>query len=251
MRLPMAVDNSPAYTRESIENCLALLGDKAMIDTWEMARRTTQEEYIQSLRVIDSYVQAGKIGGVTLSEVNAKTIRQAVKVVKVVGVEVELSLFYTEPLRNGICAACAEFGIPVFAYSPLGSGFLTGKVKKPEDMYTYFQQLPRFQAAHFDANFKLVEKVTEWAAKKGCTPAQFSINWLVALSHRPGMPKIIPIPGAASLERVKENIYEVKLTDEDMDEVDTFLGEFNVSGERLPEMAVQWLDSNDTTEVTA
>lgn len=187
----MAVDNSPAYTRESIENCLALLGDKAMIDTWEMARRTTQEEYIQSLRVIDSYVQAGKIGGVTLSEVNAKTIRQAVKVVKVVGVEVELSLFYTEPLRNGICAACAEFGIPVFAYSPLGvsapvsylqgccwltslqSGFLTGKVKKPEDMYTYFQQLPRFQAAHFDANFKLVEKVTEWAAKKGCTPAQY------------------------------------------------------------------------------
>lgn len=80
---------------------------------------------------------------------------------------------------------------------------------------------------------------------------RFSINWLVALSHRPGMPKIIPIPGAASLERVKENIYEVKLTDEDMDEVDTFLGEFNVSGERLPEMAVQWLDSNDTTEVTA
>ncbi|KAI0114129.1 NADP-dependent oxidoreductase domain-containing protein [Nemania sp. FL0031] len=251
MRLPMAVDNSPEYTRESIENCLRLIGDKGKIDMWEMARRTTQAEYIQSLRVIDSYVKQGKIGGVTLSEVNANTIRQAAKVVKVVGVEIELSLFYTDPLRNGICAACAELDIPIFAYSPLGRGFLTGKVQKPEDLYALFRQIPRFQAEHFEANFKLVEKVKEWAAKKGCTPAQFSINWLVALSSRPGMPKIIPIPGAASLERIEENIHEVKMTDEDMDEVDKFLKEFDVSGDRFFPAAAQMCDSNDTDEVTA
>ncbi|KAI1357040.1 NADP-dependent oxidoreductase domain-containing protein [Xylaria sp. FL0043] len=251
MRFPRAVDNSPEYTRESIENCLKLIGDKGKIDTWEMARRTTQAEYIQSLRVIDSYVKQGKIGGVTLSEVNANSIRQAAKVVKVVGVEIELSLFHTDPIHNGICQACAELDIPIFAYSPLGRGFLTGKVQKPEDMYELFRAVPRLQAEHFDANFKLVEKVKEWAAKKGCTPAQFSINWLVALSMRPGMPKIIPIPGAASLDRIKENIHEVKLTDEDMDEVDAFLKEFNVSGDRMPEAFAKWLDTNDTTEVTA
>ncbi|KAI1122311.1 NADP-dependent oxidoreductase domain-containing protein [Nemania abortiva] len=249
MRLPLAVDNSPEYTRESIENCLRLIGDKGKIDMWEMARRVTQDEYIQSLRVIDSYVKQGKIGGVTLSEANANTIRQAAKVVKVVGVEIELSLFHTDPLHNGICEACAELDIPIFAYSPLGRGFLTGKVQKPEDLYALFRQMPRFQAGNFDANFKLVEKVREWAAKKGCTPAQFSINWLVALSNRPGMPKIIPIPGAASLDRIQENIHEVKLTDEDMDEVDAFLKEFDITGERFPQIHAQWLDSNDTTEV--
>ncbi|KAI0450705.1 NADP-dependent oxidoreductase domain-containing protein [Xylaria acuta] len=251
MHLPMSVDNSPEYTRESIENCLKLIGDKGKIDMWEMARRTTQEDYIKSLRVIDEYVKQGKIGGVTLSEVNAKSIRQAAKVVKVAGVEIELSLFHTDPLHNGISAACAELDIPIFAYSPLGRGFLTGKVKKPEDLYSFFRQLPRFQGENFDANLKLVEKVKEWAAKKGCTPAQFSINWLVALSKRPGMPKIIPIPGAASLERIKENIHEVELTDKDMDEVDAFLKQFDVFGDRFNEIHAKWLDSNDTTEVTA
>ncbi|KAI8632546.1 NADP-dependent oxidoreductase domain-containing protein [Xylariaceae sp. FL1651] len=250
MRIPMNVDNSPEFTRESIENCLNLIGDKGKIDMWEMARRTTQDEYIQSLRVIDSFVKEGKIGGVTLSEVNANSIRQAAKVVKVVGVEIEMSLFHTDPLYNGICEACAELDVPIFAYSPLGRGFLTGKVQKPEDIYLLFRQMPRLQAENFNANLRLVEQVKVWAAKKGCTPAQFSINWLVALSRRPSMPKIIPIPGTANLERIKENSHEVELTDEDMNEVDAFLKKFNVSGARMPEVHSRWLDTNDTTEVT-
>lgn len=120
MHMPIFVDNSPEYTRQSIENCLKLIGDKGKIDMWEIARRDTQEDYVKSLRVIDEYVKQGKIGGVSLSEVNANSIRQATKVVKVVGVEIELSLFQTDPLHNGVCAACAEFDIPIFAYSPLG-----------------------------------------------------------------------------------------------------------------------------------
>ncbi|KAI0399654.1 NADP-dependent oxidoreductase domain-containing protein [Xylaria palmicola] len=251
MRLPMQIDNSPEYTRQSIENCLSLIGDKAKIDMWEMARRSTQAEYIQSLRVIDSYVRQGKIGGVTLSEVNANTIRQAAKVVKVVGVEIELSLFHSEALRDGTCAACAELGIPIFAYSPLGRGFLTGKVQKPEDLYPFYKIMPRFQGENFEANLKIVERVKEWAGKKGCTPAQFAINWLVALSSRPGMPKIIPIPGSSSLARIQENIHEVRLTDEEMDEVDAFVKEFNPWGDRFPQELARFLDSNDTTEVTA
>lgn len=82
---------------------------------FEMARRTTQTEYLDSLRLLDSFAKEGKIGGVALSEVNANTIRQAMKITKVAAVEVEISLWVTDALKNGVCAACAEFGIPIFA----------------------------------------------------------------------------------------------------------------------------------------
>ncbi|KAI1264155.1 NADP-dependent oxidoreductase domain-containing protein [Xylariaceae sp. FL1019] len=244
-------DNSPEYTRESIEHCLSQLGDKGKIDAWAMARRVTQEDYIKSLRVIDSFVKAGKIGGVALSEVNAKSIRQAAKIVKVVAVEVEMSLFNTDPLDDGIVEACSELDIPILAYSPLGRSFLTGAIQKPEDLYALFQRMPRFHPDNWEQNMKLVEALKGWATKRGCTPAQLSINWLAELSDRPSMPKILPIPGAASLARIKENIHEVKLSSADMTEIDRFLKQFTVQGERVPEFMRTWLDTNDTTEVTA
>lgn len=114
-RPPFTVDNSPEYTRESVENCISLLGGKARINLWEMGRRVTQREYLDSLRVLDGFVKEGKIDGVSLSEINANTIRQAVKVTKVAAVEVEVSLAQNDVLRNGIAEACAEFGIPIFA----------------------------------------------------------------------------------------------------------------------------------------
>ncbi|KAI0483204.1 NADP-dependent oxidoreductase domain-containing protein [Xylariaceae sp. FL0804] len=246
LHLPMglnSVDNSPAYTRESIENCLALLGPvKQPLDMWEIARRVTQDDYIESLKVIDGYVKAGKIGGVALTEVNAATVRQAAKLVKVAAVEVEISLFFTEPLTDGVCAACKELDIPIFAYSPLGRGFLTGKFKSVADLPKQYSMSPRFWPENFDTNLKLVEQVEKWAAAKNCTPAQFAINWVAALSRRPGMPKIIPIPGAGNLQRVKENIHEVPLTDADMDEVSAFLTKFIPSGDRWPEAFKVWED---------
>ncbi|CAJ2501075.1 Uu.00g039280.m01.CDS01 [Anthostomella pinea] len=241
---PMTVDNSPEYVRQSVQHCVDQLGGKAKIDMWEMCRRVSQGEYLESLRVIDGFVKEGTIGGVALTEVNANTIRQAAKIVKVAAVEVEISLFETEPLHNGICEACVELGIPIYAYSPLGRGFLTGKPFNP-----LFKMLPRLADDNIAANTKLVEAVKKWAAKKDCTPAQFAINWVATLSQRPGMPKIIPIPGAAHIDRVKENLREVELTDADMDEVDAFLVEFKPAGERLPAFFAQWLDTNESTEV--
>ncbi|KAI0160366.1 NADP-dependent oxidoreductase domain-containing protein [Xylariaceae sp. FL1272] len=244
-------DNSPEYTRASIEHCLSQIGDKGKIDMWAMARRVTQEDYVKSLRVIDSFVKAGKIGGVALSEVNANSIRQAAKIVKVVAVEIEMSLLHTDPLDNGIVHACSELDIPILAYSPLGRGFLTGAIQKPEDLYAAFQRIPRFHPDNWEHNMKLVQALKGWASKNGCTPAQLSINWLAALSDRPSMPKILPIPGAASLARIEENIHKVKLSSADMTEIDQFLGQFIVQGGRVPEVMSHWLDTNDTTEVTA
>lgn len=110
--------------KRSIDNCLKLLDGKVKLGLFESARVDHRVPYETTLAAIDKYVQAGKVGGISLSEVSANTIRRAVKVVKVAAVEVEFSLFSTDILNNGIAAACAEFDIPIVAYSPISRGLL-------------------------------------------------------------------------------------------------------------------------------
>jgi pyridoxine 4-dehydrogenase len=94
---------------------------------------------------------------------------------------------------------------------------------------------PRFQRENFEINMELVRKVEELAAKKGCTAAQFAINWVRALSGRPGMPTVIPIPGATTAARVEENSKVVEITEQDFAAVDAILKKFPVAGGRYPE----------------
>lgn len=117
LSFPPASDNSPAFIRESVDASLATLaGTGAAIDMYEMGRRVAQADYLASLRVLDGeFARTGRIGGVALSEVNANTIRQAAQITKVAAVEVEISLWVTDALRNGVCATCAELDIPIFA----------------------------------------------------------------------------------------------------------------------------------------
>ena len=138
------------------------------------------------------------------------------------------------------------------SYCPLGSGLLTGKYKRPEDFVegSFAAIRPALsEPESFANNMKLVEKIEEWAAKKGCTPAQFAINWVASLSRRPGMPVIIPIPGGSRVERVQENLKIVELTDKDMDEVDAFLKTYERTGEWLVDHAKASLDTTNTTEI--
>lgn len=93
---------------------------------------------------------------------------------------------------------------------------------------------PRFQPGNFEINIELVKEAEQLAKKKGCTPAQLAINWTRALSRRPGMPTIIPIPGATTAARVEENTKEVDITDEEMAEIDAILAKFTPVGERYP-----------------
>lgn len=108
-------DGSPEFVRQSVENCLKMLGERGRIDMFECARRDPKVPLEQTLGALAELVDEGKIGGVALSEVSAKTIREAAKITKIVAVEVELSLWSTEPLTNGIAEACAEFDIPITA----------------------------------------------------------------------------------------------------------------------------------------
>ena len=108
-------DNSPAFVRQSVENCLKLLGERGKIDMFECARKDPNTPLKDTLEALAELVDQGKIGGVALSEVSAATIRQAAKITKIVAVEVELSLWQTEPLTNGIAQACFDLDIPIIA----------------------------------------------------------------------------------------------------------------------------------------
>jgi pyridoxine 4-dehydrogenase len=141
-------------------------------------------------------------------------------------------------LDNGVAAACAQYDIPLVAYSPLGRGMLTGKFKKfedfPQDSLLLQFGFPRFQQANFEKNVQLVEKAEQLAKKKGCTTAQLAINWTRSLSRRPGLPTIIPIPGATTEERVLENSKVIDFTDEELAEIDEILANFKTAGDRYP-----------------
>jgi len=227
------VDGSPENVKRSIDECLKVLDGKKFLDLFECARVDPKTPIETTLSTINEYVKAGKLGGISLSEVGEKTIRKAAKLVKVSAVEVEFSLFSTDILTNGVAKACAELDIPIIAYSPIGRGFLTGEFKKPEDVPKQLSAIfPRFQPEHFYNNLELVDQVKAIANKKGVTPAQIAIGWVRAHSKASGMPTIIPIPGASSEKRVSENSKEVDLTKEEMDEIEKILSTFTTSGGR-------------------
>ncbi|KAJ0163886.1 Pyridoxal reductase [Colletotrichum tanaceti] len=233
-------DGSPEGVRHSLDNIINQLKGRKKVDIFECARRDKNTPLEVTFGVIQKeYIDTGKVGGICLSEVSAATIHEAVKHAKIVGVEVELSLFSTEILTNGVAAACAQYGIPIIAYSPVGRGMLTGQVKTLDDIPhgDMRRHMPRFQPDTFSINIKLVEQVETLARKKGVTPAQLAIGWTMALSRRPGIPVIIPIPGATTADRVNENAKLVELTDEEMAEIDETLAKFEVAGGRYPEGA--------------
>jgi pyridoxine 4-dehydrogenase len=231
-------DGSPENIRRSIDTMLEQLGPrKQHIELFECARRDPNVPLATTLKVIDEeYVKTGKVGGVSLSEVSAATIDEAVALTTVLAVEVELSLFNTDPLDNGIAEACARHNIPLIAYSPLGRGLATGQIKSLKDIPEgdFRHHMPRFQPGAFEINLQLADQVNALAKKKGCTPAQLALGWVTSLQRRPGMPVIIPIPGATTKERVEENSVVVELTDEEMAEIDATLAKFEIVGERYP-----------------
>ncbi|KAI0169686.1 Aldo/keto reductase [Hypoxylon sp. FL1284] len=225
-------DGSAENTRRTIDDSLAQLkGRLPRIDVFEFARRDPDTPLALTLGTIDrEYVRAGKVGGVALSEVRAETIHEAVKHTKIVAVECELSLFATDVLENGVAAA-------LIAYSPLGRGLLTGQIKTAADIPadSPMRRFPRFQPGNLETNLQLVAQVEDMAARKGCTPAQLAINWTRALARRPGMPDIVPIPGATTADRVRENCKLVDLSDDDMAQIDATLAKFTPAGARYPD----------------
>ncbi|KAI3400844.1 hypothetical protein diail_1533 [Diaporthe ilicicola] len=224
-----SAQGSPEAIRASVEEALQVLGGTKEIDVFEMARVDPAVPIETSVAALAELVAEGKIGAVSLSEVSAQTIRRAAAVAPIAAVEIELSLFTTDVLGNGVADACHELGITLVAYSPVGRGWLTGEFRKPEDIpeNDMRRHLPRFQPGAFEQNFRLVEAVEKLAERKGATVAQIAMAWV----RRQGA---VPIPGSRKVDRVVENCRDVDLSADDLTEIQTLLDTLSIAGGRYP-----------------
>jgi len=147
-------------------------------------------------------VEEGKVRYLGLSEASAESIRKAAAVHPIAALQSEYSLWTRDPETTGTLAACREHGIALVAYSPLGRGFLTGAITRPDDFAQddYRRQSPRFMGENFDKNLAIVEKVRRFAADKGCTPGQLALAWVLAKGE-----DIVPIPGTKRVKYLEEN----------------------------------------------
>jgi pyridoxine 4-dehydrogenase len=232
----MVPDGSAANVRRSVDECLRVLDGTKRIDIFECARVDPNTPIEETIRALAQCVREGKIGGIGLSEVRASTIRRAAAVHPIAAVEVELSLWATDILRNGVADTCAELGIPIVAYSPLSRGMLAGgaTAKTNADLPDHIRAYPKFQDDVLHANMRVTEEVERLAARRGCTTAQLAIAWVAGLSGRKGLGAIVPIPGATTEERVSENCgaKDVVLTEEEMLELERVVSENKVVGDR-------------------
>ncbi|CAK7200651.1 hypothetical protein SEUCBS139899_003349 [Sporothrix eucalyptigena] len=233
-------DSSRTNVRRSVLDCKEQLQGRKIIDLFEVGRHDRATPWTETVGAFAELIQEGAMKHISLSEVSAASVHAAAEAGKAVGspiaaCEEELSLFSTEILTDGVAAACAEYDIPIVAYSPMSRGLLTGKVRGQDDLNWAMKRFPRFSEENLPQNLKFVDEIAAFAAKKGCTTPQLAINWSRCQSLRPGMPKtIIPIPGGTSVEKVKENLVVVDLTVEDLDALDAIRAKYEVKGGRYP-----------------
>jgi len=186
---------------------------------------------------VKELIREGKVKHFGLSEAGIRTIRRAHAVQKVAAVQNEYSLWFRRP-EEGLLQTLEELGIGLVPYSPLGKGFLTGKIDADAtfDSTDFRSTLPRFAPEALKANRALVDLLGRIAAEKRATPAQIALAWLLAQK-----PWIVPIPGTTKLDRLDENIgaVNVELTTEDLREIEQAAARITVLGDRYPEKLEQ------------
>lgn len=226
------------FLRTELKEMKRILGDKE-IDVYSLAR-LPEGSVEETFKGLDALKKEGLFGEVGASEMSASSLEKAHKITPIAINEIEISLFsYDKPIRDAIEWHDTN-KIPVFAYSPLGRGFITRTYKSPDDIPEgdFKRYLPRFQGQAFYENLKLVDKLDEIAARKGVNGSQVALAWILSLSNY-----IIPIPGSSNTKRVAENIQSanVKLTSEEKKEINDFLDSFEIQGTRYPAQAMAHL----------
>ncbi|MET4677944.1 aldo/keto reductase [Luteibacter sp. ME-Dv--P-043b] len=195
------ISGRPDYVRESVEGSLRRLNTDH-IDLYYQHRVDTSVPIEETVGAMARLVEEGKVRYLGLSEASAESIRKAAAVHPIAALQSEYSLWTRDPETTGTLAACREHGIALVAYSPLGRGFLTGAITRPDDFAQddYRRQSPRFMGENFDKNLAIVEKVRRFAADKGCTPGQLALAWVLAKGE-----DIVPIPGTKRVKYLEEN----------------------------------------------
>ncbi|KAG7585119.1 NADP-dependent oxidoreductase domain [Arabidopsis thaliana x Arabidopsis arenosa] len=223
------IKGDPAYVRAACEASLKRL-DVSCIDLYYQHRIDTRVPIEITMGELKKLVAEGKIKYIGLSEASASTIRRAHAVQPITAVQLEWSL-WTRDVEEEIVPTCRELGIGIVSYSPLGRGFFASGPKLVDnlDNNDFRKALPRFQQENLDHNKILYEKVCEMSEKKGCTPGQLALAWV----HHQG-DDVCPIPGTTKIENLNQNIgaLSVKLTPEEMSELETITQPESVKGER-------------------
>ncbi|KAG9101803.1 hypothetical protein FRC06_002588, partial [Ceratobasidium sp. 370] len=195
----------------------------------------------EAIYTLNKYVEAGKIGSIGISECSADTLTRASKVGTIAAVEIEVSPWSFEDETRKVIETAAEIGTVVAAYSPLGHGFLTGKLKVEQlEKGDIREHAPRFSDPEaIKKNTNIVAALTEIATKKGVTPAQLCLAWVSSLG-----PHVVPIPGSSRADRTLENMAaaSITLSGHELEEIKSALERNPVSGERYSkaEMGLTW-----------
>jgi aryl-alcohol dehydrogenase-like predicted oxidoreductase len=223
------IDGSPAHIRAACDASLRRLGVRT-IDLYYLHRVDPRTPIEESVRAMAGLVAEGKVRFLGLSEVSPKTLRRAHAVHPISAVQSEYSLWTRDP-EDGILPACRELGIGFVPFSPLGRGFLSGKVRTleglPEDDFR--RGVPRFQEGNLGRNLALVDGLTDLAKEKGCTSAQLALAWLLAQDEW-----IVPIPGTKRRKYLEENVAatELSLSRSDIERIEAAVPKGSAVGER-------------------
>lgn len=230
-----AVDNSPAHITKACDASLKRLGID-VIDLYYMHRRDPKVPIADSVGAMSRLVEAGKVRWLGLSEVAAKTLREADAVHPIAAVESEYSLWHREP-EEEVIPACVELGVTFVPFSPLGRAFLTGTLTTAEFSANDLRStLPRFQAEAMAKNLRLIEVFTAFAARRGVTAAQVALAWLLAKSEPTCA--IVPIPGSKRPNNIEENraAADVNLTPSELAEIEAIFAPEAIVGHRYSEI---------------
>jgi aryl-alcohol dehydrogenase-like predicted oxidoreductase len=230
------VNGKPDYVRQACDASLERLGVDH-IDLYYQHRVDRSVPVEDTWGAMAELVQAGKVRYLGISEAAPATVRRAHAVHPVSAGQYEWSLF-TRDLEDEVLPALRELGIGVVAYSPLGRGFLSGRITSPDDFGEddFRRNHPRFTGENFARNLELVDRVRELAASKGATPSQLAIAWVLAQGD-----DVVPIPGTKRRSYLEENLgaLDVELTPEDLAAIEEVTPRGSVAGARYnPEMMV-------------
>ncbi len=229
------VDGTAAYVKKACEASLKRLGVET-IDLYYAHRKAPSTPIEETVGAMAELVKEGKVRALGLSEVGPITLAKACAVHPIAALQTEYSLWSRDP-EDEIIAACRAHGVAFVPYSPLGRGFLTGQIQKPEDLAPddFRRSSPRFQGENFAKNLALALKVKELATSKKCTPAQLALAWVLAKGD-----DMIPIPGTKRRKYLDENLgaLDVELTPEDLAAIDAMTPKGAASGARYVAAAV-------------
>jgi aryl-alcohol dehydrogenase-like predicted oxidoreductase len=234
------VNGQPDYVRRSVDASLRRLGVDH-IDLYYQHRVDPEVPIEDTWGALAEQVEAGKVRYLGISEASEKSIRQAHATHPVTALQTEYSLFSREPEDTGLLDVVRELGIGFVAYSPLGRGFLSGKIRSIEDLPEgdWRRNAPRFQGENFDRNLRVVDKVRELAEAKGVSAGQLALAWVHAQGD-----DIVSIPGTKRRSYLEENVaaLDVTLTRDELAAIDEVAPRGVAAGERYPEPAMRMVN---------